>query len=156
MIHSRAFVALLFFALSIIAVQLLSGIWLFVEKFGLTPTSVLHYYAGDEASFILAKSFEGLLETAVPHFLAIGTVIFTYGHFLLFTVIIGEQKKLLLLSALFTTAFIDIASGFFIAQGSLFFAYLKVLSFWSFEMLMALLVYILFLAGMQALRSESL
>lgn len=144
MISPKIFAILLFLALTLISLQLLSGIWLFIEKFGLIPSQVYLYFAGDAENFIMPKSFEGLLETAVPHFLAISTTIFVYAHFLLFTDEVSQEKKFLLILALFLTAAIDIFSPFGMLYGYQIFAWTKVLAFWSFEFLMALLLYILF------------
>lgn len=146
MISPKLVVLLLSIALVLIGLQLLSGIWLFIEKFGLVPSQVVLYFAGDAENFILPKSVEGLLETAVPHFLAISTTIFVYAHFLLFTDVISEHKKYLLITALFVTAIIDIFSPFGIIYGYELFAWMKVLAFWSFELLMGVLVFVLFQA----------
>ena len=135
--------------MGLIAMQLLSGIWLFGEKFGFLPSEVYLYFAGDEKRFIVAKSFEGLLETAVPHFLAISTTIFVYTHFLLFTTVISEKQKFFLISSLFIFALIDIFSPFGILYGYELFAWLKILAFWSFELTMGLLLYTLFVAAFQ-------
>lgn len=150
MISSKLFAILLYLALVLISLQLLSGIWLFVEKFGLAPSQVYLYFAGDAENFIMPKSFEGLLETAVPHFLAISTTIFVYAHFLLFTDELSQEKKFLLIISLFLTAVIDIFSPFGILYGYQVFAWTKVLAFWSFEFLMALLLYTLFSLGLKA------
>ncbi len=146
MISPRLFAILISMALLLISLQLLSGIWLFIEKFGLIPSQVFLYFAGDEANFIMPKSLEGLLETAVPHFLAISTTIFVYAHFLLFTDVISAHKKYMLISALFISAIIDIVSPFGMIYGYEIFAWLKVLAFWSFEFLMGLLMLVLFQA----------
>lgn len=146
MISPKLFVPLISVALILISLQLISGIWLFIEKFGLIPSEVALYFAGDTANFIMPKSFEGLLETAVPHFLAISTTIFVYAHFLLFTDMISQNKKYLLIASLFITAIIDIFSPLGIIYGYEIFAWTKVLAFWSFEFLMGLLIFILFQA----------
>jgi len=148
-ISTRLSSLLLLFAISLISVQLISGIWLFVEKFGILPSEVFSFFAGDEERFIMAKSIEGLLETAVPHFIAISTTIFVYAHFLLFTDIISVHKKFLLISALFITSLIDIASPFGMIYGYELFAYIKILAFWCFELLMAVLLLILFQASLR-------
>lgn len=149
MISNRLFSLLLSLAILLIIIQLFSGIWLFGEKFGFLPSEVYLYFAGDESNYIMPKSVEGLLETAVPHFLAISTTIFVYAHFLLFTDIITEKKKTFLILSLFFTAFMDIVSPFGMLHGYELFAWFKVLAFWSFEVLMGLLLYTLFLAGLQ-------
>lgn len=143
MISPKLFTLLLFFALSLITLQLTSGIWLFIEKFGLTPSEVYLYFIGDEENFIMPKSTEGLLETAVPHFIAISTTIFVYAHFLLFTDVISKEKKSLLIFSLFFTAGIDIFSPFGMLYGYEIFAWTKVLAFWSFEFLMGVLLFVL-------------
>lgn len=154
MISTRVFAPLLFFAIALIFLQLISGGWLFVEKFGILPSDVYAYFAGDESRYILPKSIEGLLETAVPHFIAMSTTLFVYGHFLLFTSIIKDETKQLLMASLFITAIIDILAPFGIIQGWMLFAYAKVIAFWSFEFLMGLLLYTLFQAQLLALRSQ--
>ncbi len=149
MVNTKLFIILLSFAIVLISMQLLSGIWLFIEKFGLSPSEVYLYFHGNEKEFILPKSIEGLLETAVPHFMAISTTIFVYGHFLLFTKVISENKKFLLIFLLFLSASIDIFSPLGIVYGYMGFAYLKVIAFWSFESLMGLLLCTLVYAGLQ-------
>jgi len=111
------------------------------------------YFAGDEERFIMTKTFEGLLETAVPHFMAISTIIFVYGHFLLFTKIISEKNKQLLIAGLFISSSLDIVSGFFMINGFEIFAWIKIISFWSFEMLMAFLLYTVFALSLRAYRA---
>jgi magnesium-transporting ATPase (P-type) len=145
-IPKRLFFALLVFAIGAIALQLASGVWLFVAKYGLSPSEVYLYFSGNEADFIMPKSFEGLMETAVPHFLAISTTIFVFAHFLLFTQVISEKKKELLITSLFLTAILDILSPFGMIHGYEIFAWVKLIAFWSFEMLMGLLMFVLFQA----------
>lgn len=149
MISKKLFSLLFLLAMGLIVLQLLSGIFLFILKYGLSPSEVYLYFAGDEKKFIMAKSLEGLLETAVPHFLAISTTIFVYAHFLLFTDVIGEGQKRFLIMGLLVSSIADIFSPFGIFYGYASFAWLKVLAFWSFEILMGLLLYTLFVASLQ-------
>lgn len=149
MISTRLFSLLMVFALLAIALQLTSGIWLFIHKYGLSPSEVYLYFAGNEAAFIMPKSFEGLIETAAPHLIAISATIFVFAHFLLFTEVISEKNKQLLISALYVTAITDIIAPFGIIYGYEAFAWVKLIAFWSFEMLMGLLLYTLFLATFQ-------
>lgn len=146
MISNKLFVPLLHLALALILMQLASGIWLFIEKYGFSVHDVFTYFAGDENSFIPAKSFEGLMETTVPHFVAVSTTIFVYAHFLLFTTVISEKKKKLIIYSLFISALINIFSSFGIIQGHELFAWIKVFAFWSFQTFMGVLLCILFLA----------
>ena len=153
MISQKLFSTLLILALVLIVLQLVSGVWLFIEKFGVLPSEVFTFFAGDEENFIPPKSIEGLAETAVPHFLAISTTLFAYGHFLLFTDLISEKKKKFLILTLFVTSSVDIFSPLGMIYGYEIFAWLKVLAFWSFEILMALLLYILSLFAIQGSRA---
>ena len=153
MISKKLFFLLLVLALSLISLQLISGIWLFIDKYGINPSEIYMYFAGDEERFIMTKTFEGLLETAVPHFMAISTIIFVYGHFLLFTKIISEKNKQLLIAGLFISSSLDIVSSFFMINGFEIFAWIKIISFWSFEMLMAFLLYTVFALSLRAYRA---
>ncbi len=150
MISKKLYFFLLVLAIGLIGLQLGTGIWLFIIKYGLTPSEVFTYFAGNEELFVMKKSFEGLIETAVPHFMAISLIIFVYAHFLLFTKIISPSQKQFLIFGLFLTASVDIFSPFGMIYGFEFFAWLKVIAFWSFEMLMGLLLYILFLVSLRA------
>jgi len=152
-ISKKLFFLLLVLALSLISLQLISGIWLFIDKYGINPSEIYMYFAGDEERFIMTKTFEGLLETAVPHFMAISTIIFVYGHFLLFTKIISEKNKQLLIAGLFISSSLDIVSSFFMINGFEIFAWIKIISFWSFEMLMAFLLYTVFALSLRAYRA---
>jgi len=149
-ISKKLYFLLLILAIGLIALQLGTGIWLFIIKYGLSPSEVFTYFAGNEELFIMKKSFEGILETAVPHFMAISLTIFVYAHFLLFTKIISQAQKQLLIFGLFLSASIDIFSPFLMIKGFAIFAWFKVIAFWSFEMLMAGLLYILFLVALRA------
>ena len=155
MVSKKLYFLLLTFALVLISLQLGSGIWLFVSKYGLSPNELVSYFAGDEAKFIMAKSFEGLIETAVPHFLAISLTVFVYAHFLLFTKRISENQKSLLIFGLFTSAAVDIFSPFGIIYGYEIFAWFKIVAFWSFEMLMGLLLYILFRVALHSRQAKA-
>jgi len=156
LIPKKIFSSLLLLAISIITLQLITGIWLFTLKYGLTPSQISTYFMGDCELFIAKKSIEGLIETAVPHFLAMSLTIFIFGHFLLFTNVISNNKKNLLITLLFITSSINIFSPFGIIYGFEFFSWLKIMAFWSFEILMGLLLYILFLASVRTSSKKGL
>lgn len=147
MISQKLFSIFLFFAMALISLQILSGIYLFIEKFGIFPSDVLKYFIGDQENFFMPKSFEGLLETAVPHFIAISTTIFVFAHFLLFTNIISQKKKMILITILFISSLIDIFSPLGIIYGFEIFAWIKIFSFFIFEISFGVLLYILFRAS---------
>jgi hypothetical protein len=63
-----------------LAFQAVSAAVLFVQKLGLSPTSVARFYLGDEAQFLAPKTLPGLLKVAVPHLLAIPLTFFITIH----------------------------------------------------------------------------
>ena len=109
----------------------LINFFLFFEKLGFSPSSVAGFYAGDPQRFIRPKSFEGILEVAVPHFVAMSVYLFALVHFAFFTNV--KRKTLLSIIAL-SSAFADIGSGFLIRFVHPDFSYLKLVSFLSLNL----------------------
>ncbi|MEA3521679.1 MAG: hypothetical protein U9R50_01755 [Campylobacterota bacterium] len=98
---------------------ILSGLWIFILKSGLTFQGIEEYYA--------PKSYKGILEIAQPHLLAIGIFIMVNSHFFLFSK--KEKKKAILLSnSLYISALILILSPLLINEESYFFVFIKLLS----------------------------
>ncbi len=96
---------------------LLSGAALALLKGGLTPQSVLAYYA--------PKSATGLLKTAQPHFLGIGIFIMVTLHFFLF--IPARRPGLFHIGILYATALLMIAIPFALSEGAWLAALLKLI-----------------------------
>ena len=131
---------------------LLSAVALFVQKIGWTPLDVLTYYRGDETRFIMSKSFDGVLELLLPHFLAMGLFIMVMAHFLIF----GSKKLQKQLKHtivwLFLAAFLDIISPFLIIEGIEIFALIKLGAFILLQLLSIYLLGLLFFSSLQGSR----
>lgn len=109
----------------------LINFFLFFEKLGFSPLSVAGFYAGDPQRFIRPKSFEGILEVAFPHLVAMGIYLFALVHFAFFT---NVKRKTLLSIVALASAFADIVSGFLIRFVHPSFSYLKLISFLSLNL----------------------
>ena len=127
--------------LSLLVLLLLTSIALFAMKIGVEPQDIVRYYIGDEESFIAKKSFEGLLETTVPHLFAVTTTIFILIHLLLFTKYKKYSTPLFL--GLSISFILDLTSGYFLMMNLSLFALVKFISFLLFEMLFFVTVFLL-------------
>jgi thiamine biosynthesis lipoprotein ApbE len=94
----------------------------------LSPTSVIKYYRGAEDEFIPQKSFIGLLEVTHAHLFAMGILLVTLTHLLLF--IPGKDRVKVVFSVLVLGAgLLDILSGWLVLYVHPLFSYLKIGSF---------------------------
>lgn len=116
------------------------NIFLAYTKLGFSPQQISTYYLGDETHFIQAKSFVGILETAVIHFAGMAIYLIALAHFVFFT---EFRWKLALVTLIFISAFIDIVAAFPIRFVAAEFSYLKIISFWLMQMSMLYASYIL-------------
>ena len=112
---------------------------LFFSKMGLSPSSVLAYYGGDEARFLQPRSYQGMLEISHFHLFAMGIMVLTMSHLLLF-VPIPNSWKWWGVSLPFASALADEAAGWLIRFVNPAFAYLKIAAFLTFQATLALLV----------------
>jgi hypothetical protein len=120
------------------------GLWvtnalLYLAKMGLTPSSVIAYYRGDEARFLQPRSYLGMLEIAHFHLLAMGLLTLTMAHLLLF-VPLANRWKWWGVTLVFASALADEGAGWlvrFVAPG---FAYLKIAAFATLQTTLALIV----------------
>lgn len=123
---------------------LLSGALLFQEKIGFSINGVLDYYNGNEERFIVPKSTMGILKIVLPHIFAFGLFIMVISHFLIFTKKKNNKNTLFVIYFAFLSAFLELASPFFIINGFEFFAYIKIISFFFFEALVIYISWLLF------------
>jgi len=112
---------------------------LYFSKMSLTPSSVVAYYLGDEARFTQPRSYQGLLELTHFHLFAMGILILTMTHLLLF-VPMPNAWKAWIVSVAFTAALADEAAGWLVRFVSPAFAYLKIAGFVTLEVMLAILV----------------
>ena len=130
----------------IIALFLLytAGLWvtnalLYFNKMSLTPTSVVEYYRGSEERFTRPRTYQGLLEISHFHLFAMGILILTLTHLVLF-VPLSVRTKFWLLLVSFGTAIANEAGGWLVRYGHPAFAYWKIAFFLAFQISLAVLI----------------
>ena len=70
----------------------LTNFGLYFAKMNLTPSSVIEYYRGNEAKFLPARSLQGLMENLHFHSFAMGILLVTLTHLVLFVPISLRAK----------------------------------------------------------------
>jgi len=101
---------------------------LFFAKMSLTPSSVVEYYRGNEDKFMQPRSLQGLMETLHFHAFAMGILLMTLTHLVLF-VPISMRTKAIGIAVAFSSGILGELSGWgvrFVHPG---FAYLKIVCF---------------------------
>ena len=121
-----------------------SSILIFENKIGFSINAILSYYQGDEQKFISAKTTTGLLKIILPHIFAFGLFIMVVLHFLIFTKHRNQKKTKFIIYFVFIMAILELSSPFFIINGLDFFAYIKISSFFGFELSLLYLFWLLF------------
>lgn len=105
-----------------------SNAGMYFAKMDLTPASVIDYYRGNEERYLQPRSLQGLLEVLHFHAFAMGMLLMTLTHLLLFVPIAMRIKAWGI-----ATAFISGMTGELAGWGVRFvhplFAYLKIASF---------------------------
>jgi hypothetical protein len=112
---------------------------LYFAKMDLTPSSVVAHYLGDEERFLQPRSYQVLLEISHFHLFAMGILVLTMTHLLLFVPMPGRWKAWGV-SLAFASALGDEAGGWlvrFVAPG---FAYLKIAAFLTLQATLGLMV----------------
>jgi hypothetical protein len=112
---------------------------LYFSKMTLSPASVVAYYLGNEAAFTQPRSYQGLLEITHFHLFAMGILVLTMTHLLLF-VPMTNGRKALIVSIAFASALADEASGWLVRFVSPAFAWLKVAAFLSLEAVLVFMI----------------
>ena len=112
---------------------------LYFAKMTLNPASVVAYYLGDEAQFTQPRSYQGLLEITHFHLFAMGFLVLTMTHLLLF-VPMANRRKALVVSIAFGAALADEAAGWLVRFVSPAFATLKVAAFVTLEVVLAFMI----------------
>ncbi len=121
-----------------------AGLWLtntllFFNQMRLDYESVVTFYRGSEAQFMLPRSYKVLLEISHFHLLAMGIFIVTLSHLLLFSPLM-PRLKFWLIHLTFLSAISDEAAGWLIRFAHPFFAYLKIGAFLLLQATMAALI----------------
>ncbi|MBI4209755.1 MAG: hypothetical protein HY538_08645 [Deltaproteobacteria bacterium] len=123
----------------------LTGLWLthlflYFSKMGLAPQSVVDYYLGLEAEYRVPRSFDSMLEVTHMHLPMMAVVILLLTHLLIFAPF-SSQFKIFFISVSFLSAFFNEMSGWLVRFVSPYFAILKVVSFLTFQVSLAFLIF---------------
>jgi len=121
-----------------------AGLWLtntllYFSQMGLRYESVVTFYRGSEAQFMLPRSYKVLLEISHFHLLAMGIFILTLSHLVLF-VPLRPQVKFWLIHLTFLSAISDEAAGWLTRFAHPLFAYYKIGAFVLLQTTMAALI----------------
>ncbi len=120
------------------------GLWLtngmlYFAKMNLYPSSVVAYYLGNEAAYIPARTYGGMLEVAHFHLFAMGMLLMVMTHLMLFVPIRSSIKALLIVLP-FVAAILDEGGGWLVRFGHPSLAFVKVLGFVLLQASLAVLV----------------
>jgi hypothetical protein len=118
----------------------LTMVLLFLHKMDLSYDSIVTYYRGSEKDFIPARTYQGLLEISHYHLFAMGMLMMTLTHLLLFVPMSFGKKAFFIFTA-FISAFADEASSWLIRYVHPHFAYLKLAAFFVLTGSLVLLVF---------------
>lgn len=101
---------------------------MYFSKMGLTPGSVVDYYRGNEEQYLQPRSVRGLLEVLHFHSFAMGMLLLTLTHLLLF-VPLSMRVKAIGIATAFGAGVLNEASGWAVRFLHPLFAYAKIGSF---------------------------
>ncbi len=141
----------------VIFVIYVAGLWLtnallYFQKMGLSYVSVTEYYLGSEERFLQPRSYQGMLEVAHFHLFAMGLLLLTLTHLMLFVPLSSNTKAGFIIIP-FTAALLDEAGGWLVRFVHPLFAYLKIAGFVALEVSLAALIVVALwtvVAGSQA------
>lgn len=119
----------------------LSNALLFFSQMSLTPTSIAQFYRGSEEAFAQPRSYKVLLEISHFHLFAMGILVLTMTHLVLFAPIsIGAKAWIVILS--FGSALADEASGWLVRFVHPGFAWMKIVAFLTLQGTLAAMIVI--------------
>ena len=116
-----------------------TNVALFFAKMSLTPSSIVAYYRGDEARYLQPRSWLGMLEISHFHLFAMGILVLTMTHLLLFAPL-PNRFKLWGIHLSFAGALGDEAAGWLVRFVSPAFAYLKIVAFVTLQVTLMVMV----------------
>lgn len=122
-----------------VGVLWLTNALLYFSKMSLTYASVTEYYLGSEEKFMQPRSYQGMLEISHFHFFAMGMLLLTLTHLMLFVPLPVERKPWFIIIP-FTSALVDEGSGWLVCFVHPLFAYLKIAGFLALEISLAVLM----------------
>ena len=101
--------------------------FLFMYKIGFTPSQVTSYYLGNPEIFKQPKSYGSLVEETHFHLFAMGIILMTLNHLMLFSNL-DIRYKILIIVISFASCLLDISSSWLVRYISSSFSILKVAS----------------------------
>ena len=122
-----------------VALLWLTNAVLYFQKMGLGPSSVVEYYLGAEERFLQPRSFQGMVEIAHFHMFAMGILLMTLTHLMLFVPLSWNLKALFVIVP-FAAALLDEGAGWLVRFVWPGFAVLKVAGFLLLETSLAALM----------------
>ena len=122
-----------------VAALWLTNALLYFHKMGLTYTSVTEYYLGSEEKFLQPRSYQGMLEISHFHLFAMGILLLTLTHLMLFVPLRPEVKPWFVIVP-FTSALLDEGGGWLVRFIHPAFAYVKIAGFLLLEVSLAVLI----------------
>ncbi len=128
----------------VIFIIYVAGLWLtnallYFAKMGLTYVSVTEYYLGSEERFLQPRSYQGMLEVAHFHLFAMGLLLLTLTHLMLFVPLRPALKAWLIIIPFFS-ALVNEGAGWLVRFVHPLFAYLKIAGFLFLEFSLAVLI----------------
>jgi len=132
---------IIFFSL-IFFIGLIITNFLFMYKIGFTPSSVTNYYLGNPEIFRQPKSYGSLVEETHFHLFAMGIILMTLNHLMLFSKL-KDSYKILIIIISFTSCLLDIGSSWLVRYVSSSFSLLKVSSMITEQVFLILLIFII-------------
>ncbi len=123
-----------------------TGFFFYFTRMGLSPDSVVAHYLGSESEFMPARTFGSMLEVTHYHLAMIGVITLLLTHLAIFLPF-GRRTKVWLIAVTFGSALLNEVSGWLVRFVNPGFAYLKIVSFITFQasfgfLLFALLVFL--------------
>jgi len=112
---------------------------LFFARMDVSYASVVEFYRGAEQRFLEPRSYVVLLEISHAHLFAMGILLLTVTHLLLF-VPIPVPLKFLLIVASFAGALLDEAGGWLIRFVHPGFAYVKIVGFLTLQITLGIML----------------
>ena len=123
---------------------MLSGFLLFEYKIGFSVAQISSYYLGNEDRFINPQTSSSIIKILTPHIFAFGLFIMVLLHFLIFTKKRNSKTLKTVIYLTFISAVLELLSPFGIINNVELFAYVKLLSFITFELLILFSSWLLF------------
>ena len=128
----------------VIFVIYVAGLWLtngllYFQKMGLSYTSVTEYYLGSEERFLQPRTYQGMLEVSHFHLFAMGLLLLTLTHLMLFVPISSNLKAWFIVIP-FSSALVNEGSSWLVRFVHPLFAYLKIAGFLALEISLAALI----------------